>query len=145
MKKTHVSAVITMVLILCMTIFVGCRSHGSMKSHAFALDYISETLDLTAAQESHLADIKDEVTAKVDFLHKDRQTMHTMLKEQLASDQIDETVIKGLVAEHREKMNQVIDLVVDRLIIFHRELTPDQKIKLIKKMEKFESWHHFGS
>lgn len=79
------------------------------------------------------------------LLHEDKQTMHETLKEQLALDQMDEAVIKGLVAQHRSKMDQVIDLVVDRLIIFHRELTPDQKIKLIKKIKKFEAWHNYGS
>jgi hypothetical protein len=42
-------------------------------------------------------------------------------------------------------VNQLIDIVVDRLIVFHKELTPDQKVKLIKKIEKFETWHNYGS
>lgn len=142
MKKTNIYIAITVVLILGMIIFVGCKHHGSKKGHAVALDYISETLDLTEAQESQLADIKDEVAAKVDLLHKDKQTIRESLKEQLASEQIDEAVVKDLVAQHFEKMNQVVDLIVDRLIIFHKDLTPDQKAKLIKKIEKFESWHN---
>ena len=116
MKKTNIYIAITVVLILGMTIFVGCKHHGSKKGHAFALDYISETLDLTEAQESQLADIKDEVAAKVDLLHKDKQTMCESLKEQLASEQIDEAVVKDLFAQHLEKINQVVDLVVARLI-----------------------------
>ena len=108
------------------------------------MDYISESLDLTAAQESHLAQIKDDIQAKVDLIHKDRQAMRATLKQQLGSDRMDTAVIKDLVSRHREQMNQVIDLAVDRFIIFHRELSPDQRAKLIKKIEKFEAWHNNG-
>jgi len=50
MKKINVSIIVTVALILCMTIFVGCKPHGGKKGHAIALDYINETLDLTEAQ-----------------------------------------------------------------------------------------------
>lgn len=142
MKKTIVGIAVTAVLIFCTTVFIGCRSHGSQKGIAFGLDYISESLDLKAAQESHLAQIKDEIQAKLDLVHKDRQAMRETLKQQIGSDRMDPAVIKDLVARHRERMNQVIDLAVDRFIIFHRELSPDQKARLIKKIEKFEAWHN---
>ncbi len=145
MKRKHLFTVITLGLIIGMTVFVGCKPNGHGRRHAFALDYISETLDLTDAQESKLAEIQKEVKAKVEDLHKEKQAMHATLKEQIAADQMDEKVIKSIVAQHREKMTQVIDLVVDRLLAFHKELTPDQKAKLIKKIEKFESWHDLKS
>ncbi len=145
MKKKHLFTAITLGLIIGMTVFVGCKPNGHGRRHAFALDYISETLDLTDAQESKLAEIQKEVEAKVEVLHKEKQAMHATLKEQIAADQMDETVIKSLIAQHREKMTEVIDLVVDRLLAFHKELTPDQKTKLIKKIEKFESWHDLKS
>ncbi|MBA3009570.1 MAG: Spy/CpxP family protein refolding chaperone [Proteobacteria bacterium] len=142
MKKTSIGIAVIAGLIFCTTIFIGCRSHGSQRGLAFGLDYISEILDLTAAQESHLAQIKDEIQAKMDLVHKDKKAMHALLKEQLGSDRMDTAVVKDLVAGHRERMNQVIDLAVDRLILFHNKLSPDQKAKLIKKIEKFEAWHN---
>ncbi len=143
--KRYLFTAITLILILGMTIFVGCKPNGHRSKHAFALDYISETLDLTDVQASKLTEIKEEVEAKVDALHKEKQTMHATLKEQLAADRMDETVVRSLIAQHREKMTEVIDLVVDRLMAFHGELTPDQKAKLIKKIEKFESWRGCSS
>ena len=145
MKKKHLFTAITIGLIIGMTVFVGCKPNGHGRRHAFALDYISETLDLTDAQKVKLAEIQKEVKAKVEGLHKEKQAMHATLKEQIAADQMDEKIIKSIVAQHREKMTQVIDLVVDRLLTFHKELTPDQKTKLIKKIEKFESWHDLKS
>lgn len=72
MKKTNIGFAVTVVLILCLTIFVGCKSHGSKKGHAFALDYISESLELSEAQKLHLANIKDEIQSKLDLLHKEK-------------------------------------------------------------------------
>ncbi len=131
---------ITLVLIFGMTLYVGCKPNGHSKGHAFALDYISETLDLTESQESELAEIQKEIESKMQALHKDKQDMRETLKEQITAEQMDKVVILSLVAEHREKMDQMIALVVDRVVVFHKGMTPDQKAKLIKKIEKFESW-----
>jgi len=39
-------------------------------------------------------------------------------------------------------MDELIDLGIDRLVEFHKTLTPEQKTKLVKKLENFEKWHH---
>ena len=140
MRREHFFTAITLGIILSLVLFTGCKSNSHGKKHEFALDYISETLDLTDAQEARLGTIKEEVEEKTAARRKEKKAMYATLKEQLAADQMDEKIIKSLVAGHREKMNQVIDLVVDRLMGFHKELTPDQKAKLIKKIEKFEKW-----
>jgi hypothetical protein len=38
-------------------------------------------------------------------------------------------------------MDEIIDLLVDRLTEFHKTLTPGQKDKLIAKIETFKKWH----
>lgn len=124
---------------------LGCKPSVHGKGKAFALDYISETLDLTEAQALELAAIQKEVESEIKTLHKDKLAMRDTLKEQIAVEQMDKTMIKSLVASHRKKMDQIIDLVIDRLVVFHRGLTPDQKAKLIKKIEKFETWHDLKS
>jgi Spy/CpxP family protein refolding chaperone len=141
MKKKHLFSVIALVMITGMILVTGCRSNGHKGKHDFAFDYISETLDLTEAQAAGLEEIHREVQAKMESFHKEKQAMKKVLKEQIAADEMDETVIRSLVAQHREKMDQVVDLVVARLLVFHKELTPDQKAKLVKKIEKFEKWH----
>lgn len=143
MTKRNLLMAITLVLIFGMTL--GCKQSGHSKGHAFALDYISETLDLTETQESELAEIKKEVESKMQALHKDKQAMGDALKEQIVAEQMDKTVILSIVAEHRKKMDQMINLVVDRVVAFHKGMTPYQKAKLIKKIEKFESWHDLKS
>ncbi len=145
MTKKHLFVAITMILISGMILYTGCKPTGHSKGHAFALDYISETLDLTKSQESELAEIQKEIESKMQALHKDKQAMGETLKEQIGAEQMDKAVILSIVAEHREKMDKMIALVVDRVVVFHKGMTPDQKAKLIKKIEKFENWRRCKS
>ena len=140
MKRPSMVMTVIVVLIIGAAFFTGCRSHhGHGKKHAFVLDYISETLDLSQEQESQLAAIKEDVETRMAALRDDKAAMAVTVKEQLAMDQMDETLIRAMVEEHRSKMDGVIDLVVDRLMVFHKNLTPGQKEKLIEKIDKFES------
>ncbi len=136
MKKKKSIAALTVVGLCSLLIFVGCKRnhhHG-----AFALDYVVEVLDLTEAQEKKLDSIHEEIFAKVELMHKDKEKMHDTLKEQINSERIDKEVIRGLVKEHRAQMDSVIELAIDKLTDFHSELTPDQRAKLVAKLEKFE-------
>ena len=120
-------------------LFTACKHHDA--KGAFALDYITETLDLTREQETNLDFIRAEIVDKVQEMHADKKEMHAILKEQLESETIDKDVVRKLVADHREKMNAVIDLAIDKLADFHETLTPEQKTKLVAKLEKFEKLH----
>ena len=64
--------------------------------------------------------------------------MHDELKRQLSGNTIDTVRVKTLIAEHRAGMDDVIDLVVDRMAEFHATLLPEQREKLVSKLEKFE-------
>lgn len=143
MKHPRNLIIIALVLVLCTAAFAACRSHK--KSHAFALDYISEALDLTESQQTTLKEIQQEVEVKVEALHDNRSAMRDALKTQIAADRMDKAEIQKLVDRHRDEMNGIIDLVVDRLVVFHETLTPVQKEKLIKKIETFESWRNCRS
>jgi Spy/CpxP family protein refolding chaperone len=120
----------------------GCRRHSHAHKAEFLVDYISETLDLNESQQAQLEQIKDELMAKAQEMHADKASMHAELVTQLRSEEIDQVRVKALVAEHRAKMDEIIDLIVVRLAEFHKTLTPEQKEKLIAKIETFKKWHH---
>ncbi len=123
-----------------MLLFGGCR-HGHNKAEhiEFVIDYFEETLDLDAAQKTKLAEIRKELTAKMETLKDSREKMRPMVKEQLAAEKVDVKVIKQAITLHRQDLDSVIDLTVDRLAEFHAVLTPVQRQKLIAKLEK---WHN---
>ena len=120
----------------------GCRRHSHAHKAEFMVDYISETLDLNEDQQAQLDQIKDELLAKAQGMHGDKASMHAELVTQLRSEEIDQELVKAKIAEHRAKMDEIVDLIVVHLAEFHKTLTPEQKEKLIAKIETFKKWHH---
>ena len=122
-------------------VFVGCQHRGHQRGAAFMMDYMAEALDLTEAQQTMANSYKDEILAKIETRHSEKKNMHDELKRQLSSDSMDTVRVKTLIAEHRAGMDDVIDLVVDRIAEFHATLSPEQREKLVSKLEKFEKKH----
>ena len=129
-------------LISGVALFSGCRRHSHGHKAEFMVDYISETLDLNESQQAQLDQIKDELMEKAQQMHADKESMHAELVAQLRSEEIDQVRVKAVIAEHRAQMDEILDLVVLRLSEFHKTLTPEQKEKLIAKIETFKKWHH---
>jgi Spy/CpxP family protein refolding chaperone len=75
-------------------------------------------------------------------MHADKESMHEELVAQLRSEEIDQVRVKAVIAERRAQMDEIVDLIVVRLAEFHKTLTPEQKEKLIAKIETFKKWHH---
>ena len=122
----------------------GCRRHSHAHKAEFMVDYITDTLDLTESQQEQLNRIKDELMEKAQQMHTDKESMHEELVAQLRSEEIDQALVKVKIAEHRAQMDDIIDLMVVRLAEFHKTLTPEQKEKLIAKIESFKKWHGKG-
>ena len=141
MLKQGLYILMVVFLIVGVAGFSGCRRHSHSHKAEFMVDYISETLDLNENQKEHLNQIKDEVMLKAKDMHADRESMHEELVNQLRSEEIDQTLVKDKIAEHRAKMDGIIDLLVVRLSEFHKTLTPEQKEKLVAKLETFKKWH----
>ena len=98
-------------------------------------------LDLTESQQEQLNQVKDEIMAEAKEMHANKESMHAELAAQLRSEEIDQELVKARIAEHRAKMDQIIDLLVVRIAEFHKTLTPEQKEKLVAKLETFKKWH----
>ncbi len=142
MVRKGLYILLTGMLISGVALFSGCRRHSHGHKAEFMVDYISEALDLNESQQAQLDQIKDELMAKAKGMHADKESLHEELVTQLRSEEIDQVRVKAVIAEHREKMDEIIDLVVVRLAEFHKTLTAEQKEKLIAKIETFKKWHH---
>ena len=128
-------------LISSLVIFSGCRRHGHAHKAEFMVDYINETLDLNEGQKEQLNQIKDELMEKAEKMHANKESMREEIVIQLRSEEIDKVRVRELIAEHRVQMDDIIDLLVERLAEFHKTLTPEQKDKLVAKIETFRKWH----
>jgi Spy/CpxP family protein refolding chaperone len=141
MLKKRWSILMIALLIAGVAGFSGCRRPSHAHKAEFMVDYISETLDLSESQQEQLNQIKDELMEKAQQMHANRASMHQAVVTQLRSEEIDQAQVKAMIAEHRAKMDEIIDLIVVRLAEFHKTLTPEQKEKLIAKIETFKKWH----
>ena len=128
-------------LVLGVAAFSGCRRHGGHHRAEFMIDYVSEVLDLTQTQQEQVNQIKDELVDKGRQMHANREAMHNEIIEQLKSEEIDQESLQKLVAGKRAQMDELIDLMIVRLAEFHRTLSPEQKNKLVAKLEGFKKWH----
>jgi Spy/CpxP family protein refolding chaperone len=122
-------------------IFSGCRSHSDQGRAEFMVDYIAETLDLTDQQRAQLDRIKEEFVAKAETMRADKKAMHDAFMAELRKEEIDPQRLKGLIAQKQEQMTEILDLAVTRLAEFHRTLTPEQREKLVSKLEWFHQKH----
>ncbi len=120
----------------------GCRRHGGEHKAEFVIDYVSEVLDLNDAQVEQLNRIKAELVEKGQQMHADQDEVRAEIIAQLKSEEIDQQRLKQLVAAKRDQMGALIDLMIVRLAEFHRTLSPEQKTKLVAKLETFHKWHN---
>ncbi len=120
------------------TLFVGCHHRGGHRGADFMVDYMTEVLDLSDEQEDMADAFKNEILAKAKEKHADKKQMHAEIKAQLSSETIDTERVKAMMIEHRKEMEVVMNLAVDRVAEFHATLSPEQRAKLIKKLEKWE-------
>ena len=141
MLKKGLYTVLMVSLIFGVGLFSGCRNHGHGRGVEFAVDYVTEVLDLTDEQQAHLNQIKEELMEKREQMHASKAKHHDEIIAQLSSEEIDQERVKVIIAEHRVQMDEMIDLVVVRFSEFHRTLTPEQKAKLVKKVESFSKYH----
>ncbi len=141
MLKKGLTILTICVFVSAALIFTGCRAHSPHGKAEFMVDYIAETLDLNDQQRAQLDDIKAEFLAKAGELHANREAMRAELMAELRKEEIDQQRIKALISQKREQMADMMDLAVDRLAEFHRTLTPDQKEKLVAKLDWFHSRH----
>ena len=141
MVKKSLTIALICVFISTALFFNGCRSHSASHKADFMVDYISEALDLDDNQRAHLDGIKEEFLEKAKEMHARKEAMHAEFKAELLKEQIDQKRIKELIAQKHEHMNEIIDLAVERLAEFHATLTPEQKEKLVAKLEWFHKKH----
>lgn len=119
----------------------GCRHGAPHKGAVLMMDYLTEALDLNEEQQTLAESYRDEILSRVLAARSEKQALHDEIKAQLGSEAIDTTRMKSLLAEHRAKMDDVVELAVDRVAEFHQVLTPEQRRKLVSKLEKFDAWH----
>jgi Spy/CpxP family protein refolding chaperone len=143
MVKKGLTIALICVFISGALIFTGCRSHSHQGKVEFMVDYIAETLDLTDPQREQLDGIKEEFMARAKEMHAQKEAMHAEFMAELRKDQIDQVKIRDLIAQKRAQMDEIVELAVTSLTEFHKTLSPEQREKLVAKIEWLHNKHNY--
>ena len=142
MVKKRLTIVFICAFISAALLFSGCRSNSPNHKAEFMVDYIAETLDLDEGQRAQLDVIKEEFMAKAKEMHAQKEAMHAEFVAELRKDHIDQVKIRDLISQKRAQMDEIVDLAVNSLVDFHKNLTPEQREKLVAKLEWFHNKHN---
>ena len=74
-------------------------------------------------------------------MHAQKEAMHAEFMAELRKEEISQENLKGLIAQKRTQMDEMIDLALSRLVEFHKTLSPEQREKLVAKIEYFHEKH----
>ncbi len=121
-------------LLVIVTGVMACRHHSGRGFDKFALEAmnkrIASKLDLDESQQASLEAITAEFKAKMTEIHAGSKERRIQVANLIRQDVIDRVAVDQMIAERRDKILELADLAVDRLIAFHAVLTPEQREKI---------------
>lgn len=115
-----------------------CNRKGLKRNHMFILDHITKELELSETQIQKLEIIKNEGMSGFAKNHAQKSEIHAALKKQIVAGTPDKDVINKSFDDYYQNQNQVVQSFVGQLVDFYRDLTPEQKRRLVDAVEKFE-------
>ncbi len=122
----------------------GPRPHDPAQMAAFVTDRVDDLLDdlnATDAQRQQIHAIKDRLLAQALELHKQGEPLHAEVKAQWESANPDRARLHALVDQQGDAMRAFAHQAVDAGIEVHDVLTPEQRARLEKKMERMHRFH----
>lgn len=144
MKKKRVMIVITLTAFILIGGVAACK-HGHHRGGfdefdlAAATDRIASRLDLTESQKTDLEQMAGEIAQKAKAMHADHENRHQELADLVRQDVIDRDDVDQRFTEKMESIREMADFAADRLIAFHRSLTPEQREKIAAHIENRSS------
>ncbi|KAF0221019.1 MAG: hypothetical protein FD174_732 [Geobacteraceae bacterium] len=129
------------VLIAGLMFLGGCHKPSPEKMADHIVDELVAKLSLTAAQQEQLNATKLELLGKVAEMKKSKEAMHDEVMAELQKDLLDQGQLKKMVATHKGEMDEMANLLIDRLAKFHATLTAEQKAKLVDLLKEMEKRH----
>lgn len=107
---------------------------------AMIVKKMTSDLDLTKEQVEKVNRIKDEILAKTKSIRDEREAVHAQVKALVTSATLDRNTVGRFLTGREEKFKALKPFFVDKIVEFHALLTPEQRIKVAEKMEKFHNW-----
>jgi Spy/CpxP family protein refolding chaperone len=148
MKKTLPLGFLALVAVVTLTAWKGgCGRPDHRDPAAVAafvtdrLDGLLDDVDATPAQRTQLQAIKDRVLASAQQLRGTRQATHEALLAEWKAEKVDRAKVHALIDARAEEMKAMAHEAADAAIEAHDALTPAQREKLAKKVERMHGRH----
>ncbi|MBN2009057.1 Spy/CpxP family protein refolding chaperone [candidate division KSB1 bacterium] len=125
-------------------LFSGCSRHcrpfhGRMSSERktkWVVRKISRELKLNDEQKQNLETMIRDIHSKMEVLHMEKGTMLTVLTDEVQKDSIDADVLNNFFTDRETDFKEIRSYAIDKLVEFHKTLTPEQRQKLAEKMQE---------
>jgi len=105
------------------------------------VDDALDDLDATDAQRTRIHAIEERVLARAAALHQGHDADRAELLAQWSGATPDRAKLHAMVDQRFEAMKAMAHEAVDAGIEVHDVLTPEQRAKLAKKIERMHRWH----
>jgi len=134
-KKTWIIGALTA---LAVTAFGGialAKGHGGPPG--FFLERMIDALDLDDKQEDMVLEIKNDLWKQRRAMRKEHKAALKDAMGELTKAKPDRAKLHSLADKHIEAMKVTVHQVIDRLLEVQATLTPEQREKLGKRLERF--------
>ena len=137
---------ITAIILVLLVLLMACHTKASHcwldnnpeKKARWITKKIAGELDLTEAQKDTLNRIKDELLAKILVYrnNKEAENIYQQVLTIIKRDTLDRKLLWQLSEEKMQHIDEIRALMIDKLAEFHAMLTPAQKEKLARKLDR---------
>jgi periplasmic protein CpxP/Spy len=147
-KKAIVIALVVAAGVVTLTAFrhagFGPGGRDPARMAAFVKDHVDDVLDdvdATPDQRQQIQALVSGVLEQAQSLHQGQADAHAQLLAAWKSDAPDAAQLHALVDQRVDAMRAVAHQAVDAGVKAHAILTPEQRAKVTKKLERRAAWH----
>ena len=113
--------------------------HSPEKRIEFVFDRLTKKLDLTREQAEKVNKIKAEVIERTKTLREERKSHRGEMAALIKGDTLTEEMVNKFIDKRKAAMEELRPFFVKKIVELHGILTPQQRIKLAEKLEKFHN------
>ena len=140
---------IILLIVVAMLILGGCRHHCRLHHRLFSHERkakwltrkIFRELNLNDEQKTILEATIHDIHARVKTSHQEKETTYETLFQEVQKDSMDADILNSFIEDKEAAHKEVRAYCIDKMIEFHKTLTPAQRTKLALKMREFHQKH----
>ncbi len=135
MAKKIVYGSVLVCIIVTLACVTACRYASSEKHMAWMMDKFTRDLQLTDEQQATLNAMMEEIKGESTQLVTAYKNTMEAIGSELGNDTFNTDLVEEMFAQTTEPRNAFMSLFITRLAEFHSTLSPEQKEKLMEKIE----------